>query len=52
VQLEVSENLLPFVYSNVKATSAPFELRFDASGNLGESQTLDHAEDSLHAAEV
>jgi hypothetical protein len=52
VRLEVSENLLPAVYSNVQATSAPFELNFDAAGNLAESQTHDHAEDSLHATKV
>jgi hypothetical protein len=52
VRLEMSENLLSSVYSNVKAVSAPFELRFDASGNLAESQAHDHAEDSLHATSV
>ncbi len=52
VQLEVSENLLPSVYGNVKATSAPFELHFDSSGNLPESQAPSHAEERLHAAEV
>jgi len=52
VGLEVSENLLPSVYSNVQANSAPFELRFDASGNLNESQTKDHAEELQHATKV
>jgi hypothetical protein len=52
VRLEVSENLLPSVYGNVQAISAPFELRFDGAGNLAELQAHDHAEDSLHAAEV
>jgi hypothetical protein len=49
VQLEISENLLSSVYSNVKAVSAPFEVHFDTSGNLPDSQTSEHADDLLHA---
>ncbi len=52
IEVEVSENLLPSVYGNVKAVSAPFDLRFDASGNLPEPQTHEHAEEGLHTAEV
>lgn len=52
VRLEVSENLLPSVYRNVQAISEPFGLHFDAAGNLAESQSHDHAEDSLHTTRV
>jgi len=52
VQLEVSENLLPSVYSQVRPISAPFELRFDAAGNLPETQTAQHAEESLQESRV
>jgi hypothetical protein len=48
IQLEVSENLLPIVASNVKATSAPFELSFDASGNLPELAIAAHEEQLTH----
>jgi hypothetical protein len=53
IHLEVSENLLPTVNSNVKAISAPFELKFDASGNLPESEGLAHSEEQhLQTARV
>ena len=48
IHLEVSENLLPGVYANVKATSAPFALEFDASGNLPESVSVHIEEPVTH----
>ncbi len=48
VHLDVSENLLPTAYSNVKATSEPYQLEFDASGNLPESVTAPHLEVVAH----
>ena len=51
IELEVSENLLPTVASNVKATSAPFELTFDTASNLPESSAVhDHAAEPVHSA--
>jgi hypothetical protein len=47
VNLQVSENLLPSVYPNVKATSEPFELSFDSHGNLPES-VVAHLEEVTH----
>jgi hypothetical protein len=43
VELQVSENLLPTVYGNVKATSAPFEIQFDEAGNLATAEQPVHA---------
>jgi hypothetical protein len=42
VELQVSENLLPGVYPIVKTTSAPFEITFNASGDLPEVPVHDH----------
>ena len=47
VNVQVSENLLPTVYPNVKPTSAPFEVSFDAHGNLPES-VVAHLEEVTH----
>jgi hypothetical protein len=52
IHCDVSANLLPSVYSNVKAISAPFELPFDASGNLFENGSLAHSEHDLQASHV
>jgi hypothetical protein len=38
IDVTVSENLLPSLYSNASAASEPFELTFDAAGNLPESE--------------
>lgn len=35
IRVEVSENLAPSLYPAVKAISAPYSLKLDASGNLG-----------------
>jgi hypothetical protein len=43
VDVTVSENLLPLLNSNVSAVSEPFELTFDAAGNLPEFEAPDHA---------
>jgi hypothetical protein len=37
IDVTVSENLTPFLYSNVSAISEPFELTFDAAGDLPEA---------------
>jgi hypothetical protein len=37
IDVTVSENLLPFLYPNASAASEPFDLTFDADGNLPES---------------
>ncbi len=42
IQVDISENLLPTVNSNVKATSAPFELQFASSGDLAEPVRAEH----------
>jgi hypothetical protein len=34
IRFEVSENLLPSLYPSAKAISAPYVVKFDASGNL------------------
>jgi hypothetical protein len=50
IRLEVSENLLSSTYDNVKPVSAPFELQFDANGNLAETQTEQQIEEHLHVS--
>jgi hypothetical protein len=35
IRVEVSENLVPSLYPTVKTISAPYSLKFDASGNIG-----------------
>jgi hypothetical protein len=47
INIQVSENLLPTVYPNVKATSEPFDLQFDPYGNLPES-VMAHLEEVTH----
>jgi hypothetical protein len=50
IDVTVSENLLPSLYSNASAASEPFELTFDAAGNLPESeQGLHEDEFESHA---
>ncbi len=39
VNLAVSENLIPSLASNVSVVSEPFEVSFDANGDLGEFET-------------
>jgi len=52
IHCDVSQNLLPSVYSNVKAISAPFEWQFDAAGNLPENGSLARADHDLQASHV
>ena len=35
IRVEVSENLVPSLHSNVKSISPSYELKFDAAGNVG-----------------
>ncbi len=48
IHLDISENLLPTVASNVKAISAPFALEFDSAGNLPDLVTAAHEEQLTH----
>jgi hypothetical protein len=48
IHLDVSENLLSTVASNVKAISEPFELEFDKSGNLPELTLATHEAQLTH----
>jgi hypothetical protein len=52
VRITVSENLLPSAHGNVKAVAAPFELQFDAAGNLPETKEQEHVEEHVHALQV
>jgi hypothetical protein len=45
IDVTVSENLLPFLYRNASAASEPFELTFDADGNLPESKAELHEDE-------
>jgi hypothetical protein len=36
IDIAVSENLMPTVYRNVRATSGPFDAPFDSAGDLGD----------------
>ncbi len=51
VDVTVSENLLPFLKSNAAVVSEPFEMTFDAAGNLPESELPLH-EDEFEAHAV
>ena len=48
IHVDISENLLPTVASNVKAISAPFALEFDSAGNLPDLVTAAHEEQLTH----
>ena len=52
VHLTVTENLLPSLYPNTKAVSAPFDLKFDSTGNLIDSRVSEYQYSAEKAVRV